>query len=270
MIKLHLQLSMWYAWVCCSVGGQWPEGARGWLSDCSSSTDLSSLCSATASLLLLCWPRRSDACTLQVNKECHWQRERKKERAMEREVKSGGGNKGDTRKEGGKEAQEGDRRESWGRRTIRCTVERGIRGRRWRWQTKRYNPAGSEGWHHSRTGLVTGGEVFFFLPSFAEGRSKKERKRLQGQQETERKKASGTSVYICVNYVSWEKRESECMNVSVKEKEWRCWTRDRSLLTDPVLWNIKRVGEKEGLTQGCEGQSVHTYTRHETYMMGNS
>lgn len=149
--------------VCCSVRGQRPEGALGWLSDCSSSTDLSSLCSATASLLLLSWPRRSDACTLQVNKECHWQREGERRGHWDRDEKYVGGNQEDVRKEGGKEAQEGDQRESWGRG---CRE----RDRRWHWQTKCYNPAAPKPFLRElkagftagqRQELVTGERLFF-------------------------------------------------------------------------------------------------------------
>lgn len=71
--------------LCCSVRGQRPRVAWSWLSDCSSRAALSSLCSATAPpLLRLYWPRRSDACTLQVNKKCHWQRGKKQGPCRER------------------------------------------------------------------------------------------------------------------------------------------------------------------------------------------
>lgn len=121
---------------------------------------------------------------------------------MEREVKSGGGGtRGIQGKKGERKSKTGigGKIEAGGR----SDVERGIRGRRWHWQTKRYDPAalskGSGGWHHSRTGLVTGGEGFFLSRHLQKNTAKK---RLQGKQETERKKAGGTSVYICVNYVN--------------------------------------------------------------------
>lgn len=78
----------------------------------------------------------------------------------------------------------------------RSDVERGIRGRRWHWQTKRYDPAalskGSEAWHHSKTGLVTGGEGFFSSRHLQRDTARKrERRGKQGKekQETQRKKA---------------------------------------------------------------------------------
>lgn len=92
--------------VYCSVRGQRPKGAWGELSDCI--TDSSFLCSATASLPLL-WARRSDAYTLQVNKECHWQQERMRSVCGEREVKSGGKSKSDIR--GGWKLRKGIRTE---------------------------------------------------------------------------------------------------------------------------------------------------------------
>lgn len=117
------------------------------------------------------WARRSDACTLQVNKECHWQPGGKKGGGQwkQREVrrKDGGGRKPKMGMRGGK-------------------LKQLQRDRRWHWQTKRYHPPapglppkGSEGWHRSRRG--------YFSPV---------------SKTREWKRASRTSVRICMNHMN--------------------------------------------------------------------
>lgn len=163
--------------VCCSVRGQWPEGAWGWLSDCI--TDPSSLCSATASLLA----RSSDACTLQVNKECHWQREGTTRVCGERGEKWGQCQR-DIRKRGGggwTEAQAGDKRGNWGNRTEDRMEQKVALADQMLWSCC------TQVFSKGITSENRGGGYFIYTT------------REQGKQKTEQKK---TTVYICVNYSS--------------------------------------------------------------------